>query len=40
MLTFHVITLFPELIEAYCATSIIGRGIKAGRIAVKTYNPA
>jgi tRNA (guanine37-N1)-methyltransferase len=39
MLTFHVITLFPELIEAYCTTSIIGRGIKAGRIAVKSYNP-
>ncbi len=39
MLTFHVITLFPELIEAYCSTSIIGRGVKAGRIAVKTYNP-
>ncbi|RTL43103.1 MAG: tRNA (guanosine(37)-N1)-methyltransferase TrmD [Candidatus Melainabacteria bacterium] len=39
MLTFHVITLFPELIETYCATSIIGRGVKAGRIAVKTYNP-
>ena len=34
-----VITLFPELIETYCSTSIIGRGIKAGRIAVKTYNP-
>lgn len=39
MLTFHVITLFPELIETYCSTSIIGRGVKAGRIAVKTYNP-
>ncbi|CAN5294752.1 tRNA (guanosine(37)-N1)-methyltransferase TrmD [soil metagenome] len=39
MLTFHVITLFPELIEVYCSTSIIGRGVKAGRIAVKTYNP-
>jgi tRNA (guanine37-N1)-methyltransferase len=39
MLTFHVITLFPELVEAYCSTSIIGRGVKAGRIAVKAYNP-
>jgi tRNA (guanine37-N1)-methyltransferase len=39
MLTFHIITLFPELIEAYCSTSIIGRGVKAGRIAVKAYNP-
>lgn len=39
MLTFHVITLFPELIDAYSTTSIIGRGVKAGRIAVKAYNP-
>jgi tRNA (guanine37-N1)-methyltransferase len=39
LLQFHVITLFPELIETYCASSIIGRGIKAGKIAVSTYNP-
>ena len=39
MLTFHIITLFPELVEAYCTTSIIGRGVKAGRIGVKAYNP-
>jgi tRNA (guanine37-N1)-methyltransferase len=39
MLTFHVITLFPELISTYCSTSIVGRGIAAGVIAVKTYNP-
>jgi tRNA (guanine37-N1)-methyltransferase len=39
MLEFHVITLFPELIETYCATSIIGRGIKAGSIKVITHNP-
>jgi tRNA (guanine37-N1)-methyltransferase len=38
-LTFHVITLFPDLIENYCQTSIIGRGIKAGRLEVKAYNP-
>jgi len=39
MLTFHIITLFPELIQTYCQTSIIGRGVKAQRIAVRTYNP-
>jgi len=39
MLTFHVITLFPELISTYVETSIIGRGIKAGKLVVKTYNP-
>jgi tRNA (guanine37-N1)-methyltransferase len=39
MLTFHIITLFPELIELYCRASILGRGQTAERIAVKTYNP-
>ena len=39
MLTFHVITLFPDLISEYCATSIIGRGLENQRLAVKTYNP-
>ncbi len=39
MLTFHVITLFPELITTYTSVSVIGRGIKAERLAVKTYNP-
>lgn len=39
MLTFHVITLFPDLIQTYCSTSIIGRGVTAARISVQTYNP-
>lgn len=39
LLTFHVITLFPELIESYCRVSIIKRGIEKGEIAVKSYNP-
>lgn len=39
MLTYHVITLFPELITTYCSVSIVHRGIKAGAIAVQTYNP-
>lgn len=39
MLTFHVITLFPELIATYCSTSIIGRGVEGGRISVTTHNP-
>lgn len=39
MLTFHVITLFPEVVEHYCSMSIVSRGIKAGHIALKTYNP-
>jgi tRNA (guanine37-N1)-methyltransferase len=39
VLTFHVITLFPDLLSTYTAVSVIGRGIKAERLAVKTYNP-
>ncbi|MBU6453924.1 MAG: tRNA (guanosine(37)-N1)-methyltransferase TrmD [Cyanobacteria bacterium REEB67] len=38
-MTFHVVTLFPEEIDQYCRTSIIGRGIKAGKLKVKTYSP-
>ena len=39
MLSFHVITLFPELIEQYCSVSIVKRGIEKGELAVKSYNP-
>lgn len=36
---FDVITLFPELINAYCSASIIGRAQKQESIAVNTTNP-
>ena len=39
LLTFHVVTLFPELITTYVSTSIIGRGIRAQRLAVEVVNP-
>ncbi len=39
MLSFHVITLFPDLITTYCSVSIVSRGIQAGAIAVRTYSP-
>jgi tRNA (guanine37-N1)-methyltransferase len=39
MLLVYVITLFPELIESYCATSIIGRGQQAGVLQVHAVNP-
>jgi tRNA (guanine37-N1)-methyltransferase len=38
-LKFHVVTLFPAEVDLYCRTSIIGRGIKAGKLEVITYNP-
>lgn len=39
MLNFHVVTLFPDIIQNYCSASIVGRGIKAEKIKVDTYNP-
>ncbi len=36
---FHVITLFPNLIEGYLADSIIARAIKEKKIKVSFYNP-
>lgn len=39
MIHFHVITLFPESIEPYLKSSIIGRAQKAGKIKVSFYDP-
>ncbi len=36
-MTFHVITLFPEVVEAYTGASILGRAQKAKLLKVKTY---
>jgi tRNA (guanine37-N1)-methyltransferase len=34
---FHVVTLFPEVVEAYTNASILGRGQKEKKFSVKTY---
>ena len=39
MLTFHIITLFPNTFDSYLAESIIGRAIKNKKIKIKFYNP-
>ena len=39
MTTFHIITLFPESIEGYLHSSIIGRAIKDKKIKISFYNP-
>ena len=39
MITFHIITLFPEAVQPYLDASIIGRAQKEKKIAVKYYNP-
>lgn len=39
MVTFHVITLFPESLDSYLGASIVKRAQERAKIAVKTYNP-
>ncbi len=39
MLTFHVITLFPESLDSYLGASIVKRAQERGLVAVKLYNP-
>lgn len=36
---FDVMTLFPEMIEAYCGFSILKRAVEAGVISLNTVNP-
>ena len=38
MKTFHVLTLFPEMLEAVLGNSIIGRAEKAGLIGLEFIN--
>ena len=39
MIHFHIITLFPESIEPYLKSSILGRAIAAKKIKVSLYDP-
>lgn len=39
MLNFHLISLFPETVEAYLQHSILKRAQEKGKIKLKTYNP-
>lgn len=39
MITFHVVTLFPQAFKSYLGESIIARAIREKKIAVKFYNP-
>ena len=36
-MNFHVVTLFPEVIEAYTSASILGRAQKEKKLSVKVY---
>jgi tRNA (guanine37-N1)-methyltransferase len=39
MITFHLISLFPEVLAPYLESSILGRALKTKKLAVKYYNP-
>jgi tRNA (guanine37-N1)-methyltransferase len=38
-MNFHIVTLFPESMDSYINSSIIGRAIKDNKIKVNFYNP-
>src|SRR3989339_470762 len=38
-MTFHIITIFPDIFDSYLNESIIGRAIKNKLISIKFYNP-
>ena len=38
-MTFHIITLFPESLDSYIHSSIVGRAISDKKIKIKFYNP-
>ncbi len=38
-MTFHIITLFPEMFDSYLNESILGRARKEGKVKFNFYNP-
>ena len=38
-MVYHIITIFPEVVNSYLSESILERAIKNKKIAVKFYNP-
>lgn len=38
-MNFHIITFFPEVMEPYLNTSILGRAVEKGKINIHFYNP-
>ena len=38
-MTFHIITIFPDIFDSYIKESILGRAIKKKLILIKFYNP-
>lgn len=38
-MTFHIITLFPEMFDSYIKGSILGRAVEDKKVKIKFYNP-
>ncbi len=38
MINFHLISLFPEVVEEYVKHSILGRAVRQGKFSLKSYN--
>ena len=36
---FHIITLFPEMIEQFCSFGVLGRAVEKNRVSIKCWNP-
>ena len=36
---FHIITLFPEMIEQFCSFGVLGRAIEKNLVSIKCWNP-
>jgi tRNA (guanine37-N1)-methyltransferase len=39
VLSFDLVTLFPELFETFLATSLVGRAVKTGKLLVRSRSP-
>ena len=37
-MTFHIVTIFPEVFKPYLDESILGKGISSGKVKVKVYD--
>ena len=36
---FHIITLFPEMIEQFCSFGVLGRAVEKNLVSIKCWNP-
>jgi tRNA (guanine37-N1)-methyltransferase len=39
MKTYHVLTIFPEMVQAFCSSGVLGQAQKNNLLSVQTHNP-